>query len=102
MSTSIRPAYSARFYVDAPAWQDADGTRHWVTRGANFVVVATHAAAGAVLVRDASAQPDEYMALLPEGTAARIAAGNDSVASECDSLSILPPGASTITVPRGG
>lgn len=102
MTASIRPARSARFYADAPAWQDADGTRHWVTRGANFVVVATHATAGAVLARDASAQADEYFALLPEGTAARIAAGSDSVVSEGDSVSILPPGASTITVPREG
>ena len=102
MTASIRPAHSARFYVDAPAWQDADGTAHWVTRGVNFVVVATRAAAGAVLARGASEQPDESMALLPEGTAARIVAGSDSVASEGDSLAILPPGASTITVPQGG
>jgi mannose-6-phosphate isomerase-like protein (cupin superfamily) len=100
--TTLRPAHSARFYVDAPAWQDADGTRHWVTRGANFVVVATHAAAGAVLARATSEQSDEYMALLPEGTAARIGAGSDTVTSEGDSLAILPPGASTVTLPQGG
>lgn len=102
MTAPFRPVASARFYEDAAAWQDADGTRHWATRGANFVVVATHAAAGAVLSRDAAEQPDEYMALLPEGTAARIAAGGDSVDSDGDSLSILPPGATTLTVLRGG
>jgi hypothetical protein len=102
MTASIRAAHSARFYEDAPAWQDADGTRHWVTRGGNFVVVASHAAPGAVLARGAAEQADEYMTLLPEGTVARISAGTGSVASEGDSLSILPPGASTVTVPQGG
>ncbi len=102
MNAPIRPSRSARFYEDAPAWQDADGTRHWVIRGANFIVVATHAAAGAVLSRSAAQQADEYMALLPEGTAARIAAGGDAATSEGDSLSILPPGASSVTVAGGG
>lgn len=102
MKPLIRPARSARFYEDAPAWQDADGTRHWVTRGANFVVVATRAAAGTVLSRSAAQQADEYLALLPEGTAARIAAGSHTIASEGDSLSIVPPGASNLTVPSGG
>lgn len=102
MNARIRRSRSARFYEDTPAWQDADGTRHWVIRGANFIVVATHAAAGAVLSRSAAQQADEYMTLLPEGTPARIAAGSDAVASEGDSLSILPPGTSSVTVARGG
>ena len=59
MTHPIRPARSARFYEDPPAWQDADGSRHWVVRGANFVVVATQAAAGADLARPADAQPDD-------------------------------------------
>jgi hypothetical protein len=81
---------------------DAGGTLHWVARGGNFVVVATLAVAGAVLARTASEQADEYMVLLPEGTAARISAGSDAVASEGDSLTILPPGASTVTVQQAG
>lgn len=102
MTTPIRPSHSARFYVDAPSWQDADGSSHWVLRAANFVVVATKAAAGAVLRREAAAQADEYMALLPEDTGATFAAGADTVTSVGDSLAILPPGDSSITVPRGG
>ena len=60
MTTPIRGGFTAKFYSDAPTLQDADGTRHWVTRGANFVVVATQAVAGAKLRRSAAAQGDEY------------------------------------------
>lgn len=103
MTDTIRPAHSARFYEAPAAWQDADGSRHWVVRGTNFVVVATHAAEGAVLARDAAAQADEYMVLLPQETnLARLAARNETVAANGDSLSIFPPGASTITVEAGG
>ena len=102
MTPTIRPADSARFYEDAPAWQDADGSRHWVTRAANFLVVATQAAAGAVLGREAGQQPDEYMVLLPEGVAATLAAGEETAVSEGDSLGIVPPGASRVTVTGGG
>lgn len=102
MSAPVRAARSARFYEDAPAWQDADGSRHWVTRGANFVVVASHAAPGATLARDAIAQADEYMVLLPQGTPARVSAADAVVACEGDDLVIVPPGASTVTVTQGG
>lgn len=61
MSTPIRGGFTAKFYSDAPTLQDADGTRHWVTRAANFVVVATQAVAGAQLRRSAADQSDEYL-----------------------------------------
>ena len=103
MTHPIRPARSARFYEDPPAWKDADGSRHWVVRGANFVVVATQAAAGAVLARPADSQADEYMLLLPQDTAgARLAAGGESLAAAGDSLSIIPPGASSVTLDGAG
>lgn len=102
MSAPLHAARSARFYEDVPAWQDADGSRHWVTRGANFVVVATHAAPGATLARDATAQSDEYMVLLPQGTPGRVAVADAAVAGEGDDLVIVPPGASAVTVPQGG
>ena len=102
MNHPIRASRSARFYEDPPAWQDADGTRHWVIRGGTFVVVATQALEGAVLARSAAEQPDEYMVLLPEVTRARVAAGADTVSSDGDSLSILPPGASSVIAAGAG
>lgn len=102
MRASVPAARSARFYEDAPTWQDADGSRHWVTRGGNFVVVATHAAPGATLARDALAQSDEYMVLLPQGTPGRVAAADAAIACEGDDLLIVPPGASAVVAPQGG
>lgn len=102
MSTLVRGGFTAKFYSDAPALQDADGTRHWVTRAANFVVVATHAMAGAQLRRSAADQSDEYLLLLPEGMGARVEAGSENVESAGDSLTIVPPGDSTITATTSG
>jgi len=102
MTATIRAAHSARFYLDAPAWTEADGTRHWVTRGANFVVMATHASAGAVLTRAGSDQDDEYMTLLPEVTPGGVVAGRDAFECAGDCLAIVPPGASQVKLPEGG
>lgn len=103
MNTSAKPARPARiakFYDTEPARIDADGSRHWATRGANFTVVLTQAVAGAVLERENN--PDEYMVLLPENVGATLEAGADSVQTPGDSLSICPPGASRITVTTPG
>ena len=62
MTLAHRRATHARHYCQAPQQTDADGSRHWITRAANFVAVVTEAAKGAVLAR--TAQPDEYMAFL--------------------------------------
>jgi hypothetical protein len=102
MSKQPRAAHTAKFYSEAPTQVDADGTRHWITRGGNFVVVATQAQAGAQLSRPAGAQSDEYFVLLPIGQAARVQAGAASESSEGDSLFIVPPGDSTVTVPAAG
>jgi hypothetical protein len=67
MSEALRPATHARHYAEPPQKTDADGTRHWITRAANFVTVVSQAPTGAVLARN---NPDEYMALLPPGTEA--------------------------------
>jgi hypothetical protein len=101
---TIKPhqAYTGHYYRDAATLTDADGSRHWITRGANFVVVTTHAAAGAVLARPAAEQNDEYILLLPVGVKAQIQAGSESCATDGDSLTILPPGDSRITVSEGG
>ena len=64
MAEALRTATHARHYQDAPQQVDAAGSRHWITRAANFVVVVTDAVKGAVLSR--VGHPDEYMLLLPE------------------------------------
>jgi len=99
MSEALRPASHARHYAEPPQANEADGTRHWVTRAANFVIVVSEAAKGAVLTRD---NADEYMVLLPPGTAAIVRANGESIESMGDSLFIVPPGESEITVRSAG
>lgn len=102
MNAPVRPACSARFYEAEPSWKEDDGTRHWVVRGANFVVVASHAAPDAVMTRSASSQQDEYMVLLPEGTSATLRGAGGSQESGGDSLFIVPPGESELHAGAGG
>lgn len=102
MSAPFQAGFTAKFYSDAPTSQDPDGSRHWVTRGTNFVVVATHAVAGSQMRRSAAQQGDEYLLLLPEDTGARVEAGGAQVDSAGDSLTIVPPGDSTVTATSGG
>ncbi|MDC7789524.1 hypothetical protein PQJ75_28635 [Rhodoplanes sp. TEM] len=100
MNAAQRPATHARLYETAPDATDADGTRHWITRAANFCVVVSDAPAGAVLSR--TGQADEHMLLLPPGTAATVEAGGETIAAAGDSLTILPPGDSRVTVTAPG
>lgn len=65
-------------------------------------MVATHAVPGAVMDRPSSQQSDEYLLLLPAGTNAQVTSGSETVASGGDTLTILPPGSSSITLPDGG
>jgi hypothetical protein len=99
MNEALRPATHARHYAEPPQKIDADGSRHWVTRAANFVTVISDASAGAVLDRD---NADEYMILLPERTAAVVTASGERVESKGESLIIVPPGKSQISMPSGG
>lgn len=97
MSEKTRAGFTAKYYSDSPSIRDEDGTLHWVTRGANFIVVATQARAGACLQRNADVQPDEYMLLLPPNVAARISSNGETVGTQGDSLTIVPPGESEVT-----
>jgi len=102
MTEKARAAHTAAYYGTAPTREDSDGTKHWITRAANFVVVTTQAKAGTTLCRLSAQQVDEYMLLLPEEVAARIDAGGETVTSVGDSLVIVPPGDSQVVVPKGG
>jgi len=100
MSGAMRQATHARHYCTPPQATDKAGTRHWITRAANFVVVVSDAKAGAVLERKGNA--DEYMALFTPGAAATIEAKGDTAESKGDSFAILPPGDSRITMKSAG
>ena len=102
MSTGValRKATHARHYAQNPQVTDSDGTRHWITRAANFLTVVSDAKKGAVLERRGN--PDEYMLLLPPGTSATIEAKGETIDAKGDSLTILPPGDSRIVVTSPG
>lgn len=100
MTTPARAAHYARYYQAAPTLQTADGASHWITRSANFVVVASQVQAGTLLARED--QIDEYMVLLPEDVGARLQAGSDHVTCAGDSLTIMPPGSSRVTASGSG
>jgi hypothetical protein len=99
MSEALRPATHARHYAEPPQRTDGDGTRHWITRAANFVTVVSEAPSGATLKRD---NADEYMVLLPAGTEVAIEAGGERIDAKGDSLIIVPPGESRLTVHKAG
>jgi hypothetical protein len=99
MSEALRPATHARHYAEPPQKTEADGTRHWITRAANFVTVVSQVVEGAVLERE---NGDEYMVLLPPKTEAVIEADGQRVESKVNSLTIVPPGESRVTVRKAG
>lgn len=100
MSGAQRQATHARHYAAPPQIMDKDGSKHWITRAANFVVVVTEAKEGAVLER--KGQVDEYMALITPGTQAMLEGKGAKENSDGDSFAILPPGDSRITVRKPG
>jgi len=88
----------ARHYA-SPAQQVAPDASTWLTRGANFVVAVSQAQAGSVLSRDD--HPDEYMVYLVDAPAV-IEAGGKRIEAKADSLTIIPPGSSRITLTVAG
>ena len=99
MTIARRKATHARHFAEPPQETDADGTKHWITRAANFVTVVSEAAEGAVLSR--ADQADEYMVFVVTGSAT-IEAGRDRGAAGAETLSIVPPGPSRITMRQPG
>ena len=99
MSEALRSATHARHYAEPPQKTDTDGAHHWITRAANFVTVVSQEPTGAVLARN---NPDEYMVLLPPGTEAVAETDGERVETKGDSLFILPPGESRISIRKAG
>ena len=89
-----RAATYARFY-ETPPQETGHGLRTWITRAANFVIALSEVEAGAKLVREDNA--DEYMVILAPGCSATIMAGEETIDAVADSLTIVPPGPSTVT-----
>jgi mannose-6-phosphate isomerase-like protein (cupin superfamily) len=86
------------YYKDAPQVDDATG-KTWMTRSHNFIVALTEAKPGAQFTR--KGQPDEYAVLLPE-TGATIEWNGTRTEVPGNTLSFVPAGDSTVTLPQGG
>jgi hypothetical protein len=99
MNVPARNASCSCYYDAEPVLTEKDGTKHWVSRAANFVVVTSKVIPGSVLARD---NEDEYFLLLPAGTSAVIDASGESLKTAGDSLTIVPPGDSQIQAKADG
>jgi len=94
------PAQYGLFYKDPPQETDASG-KSWYARGQNFIIAYTDAAPGATFTR--KGQKDEYVALIPDrNTPVSASAGAQVETSDGYCLIILPPGDSSVTLPKGG
>ncbi|MES2414571.1 MAG: hypothetical protein V4614_12260 [Pseudomonadota bacterium] len=85
---------SCGLYYETEPRLKAAGQKTWITRSANVVVVISEVSAGTELARENN--PDEYMLLLPPDVRATVQAGSQSVDAGPESLTILPPGKSSI------
>lgn len=92
-----RPATYAD-HSKAPPQIERPGERTWLTRGANFVVAVSEVRQGTELACD---NPDEYFVFLPN-SAARIAAGDDSLEAGSETITIVPPGHSSVAATTDG
>lgn len=90
----------AKFYESEPQ-EISEHARNWYVRGQNFLVGYSLAKSGAMLARER--QDDEYVVVLPDrSTRLKITAGAEIVDIAGFSLTIVPPGPSTIEVLSGG
>jgi hypothetical protein len=98
-ATAFAGADYAKFHETAPREDDANG-KTWYARGQNFIIVHSEAKPGATFAR--KGQPDEYVVLLPSReSAAVIAWKGASHAVEGHSVTFVPPGDSSVTLPAG-
>jgi len=99
MSTPARAASGGWHYKEEALTDIDPGARAWIARGANFVTVVSDAPAGATLTR--TDNPDEYM-IVTDKVGARVSAGGETLDVAPDSLTIVPPGESTVTLAGDG
>ena len=99
-ATTFTGADYAKFYESKPQDTGPQG-RTWYARGQNFIVAYSEAQPGATFERQN--QPDEYVVLVPDaGTSVAIRAEQSVESVPGESLAIVPPGRSTVSVPSGG
>jgi hypothetical protein len=98
-ATTFAGADYAKFYESRPQDTGPQGGT-WYVRGQNFIVAYSEAQPGATFERQN--QPDEYVVLVPNaGTAVTIRAEQSVESVPGESLAIVPPGRSTVSVPSG-
>ena len=99
---SIRKVSLSVFHDQKPQFVSANGKeKTWITRGGNFAICYSEVEPGAVLER--TDNPEEYMVILPpQGARAVLEANGESVEADADSLTIMPPGPSRVTVTSKG
>ncbi len=96
--TQTRPA-SLADHSKEPPQISKDGEKTWITRGANLVVAVSEVAPGTTLSRPHN--DDEYWVILG-GSPAHIEAGGEAIDAAAETLTVVPPGASAVTMPQGG
>lgn len=98
MSDVIHAATVCQPDRDPPQMDDVRSGRTWLTRARTFVTAISEVKVGHALHRDSN--PDEYMAILPDGMAATLYAGGETrhIDGRGDTLVIFPPGESRIEV----
>ena len=90
----------ARFYAEPPQETGAYG-KTWLARGQNFIVAYSDVVDGGSLVR--KAQVDEYCIILPDAEiGATVTWGGETTTIPGFSIAFVPPGDSTVTLPKGG
>jgi hypothetical protein len=99
MSGPARQATGGWHYKEAPLTDVDPGAGDWIVRGANFVTVISKAPAGTALAR--AGNPDEYIVVTYK-VGATITAGGESIKVGPDSLTIVPPGSSSVTLDGEG
>lgn len=96
MSTDTIEASYGLYYASESQLK-ADGREQtWITRSANVVLAISKVSAGAVLTREDN--PDEFMLLLPPAVRARVSSAAQTVEAGPDTLTIMPPGKTSIHV----
>jgi len=99
-ATEFAAAEYAKFYQTAPQETDQNG-RTWYARGQNFIIAYTESEPGATFTR--TGQVDEFVVLLHDApTTAEIAAGTEKKAIGGYTVTFVPPGDSSVTLPKGG
>ena len=100
-STPIKPSQWIEFHDHEPTELGPVGSRTWIARAANLVIVYSDAKAGERFER--SAQPDEYAVLMySESAPLRVLADGRSVEVSEEAFIVVPPGDSTVEVLADG